>query len=170
MAALRITVVTLLAALVLAGCGDAEMTPTPADSTTTTPEPLATTADGAGGGEAGQAGETAADEQRPLTISETVEIVLTSAAAPSVICGELVTEAYVRAAYGAREGCLAAQKPGALANSVKAGVGLRDGATVSVTVVPKGGPYDGVDVRVELVRDGDGWRVDSLFADVPAGP
>ncbi len=129
---------------------------------------MATTADG--GGRPAEQPDEADDEQRPLTIEQTVETVLTSSAEPAVICDELVTAAYVRTAYGAREGCLAAQKPGTLAESVGGGAALRSGIEASVTVVPEGGPYDGVEVEVELVKEGDTWRVDSLLADVPAGP
>ncbi len=164
--------IALLAALALAGCGDDGGVANEAGSTQTMSDPVgpvATTADGADS-EAGQPDSTVADDQRPLTIEQTVEAVLTSSAEPAVVCDELVTAEYVRVAYGAREGCLAAQKPGALADSVSGGVGTREGDTATVTVVPRGGPYDDVEVRAELVRDADGWRLDSLLADVPAGP
>ena len=39
--------------------------------------------------------------------------------------------------------------------------------------MPAGGPYDGVEVEVDLVVAGDledAWLIDSLLADVPAGP
>ena len=64
-------------------------------------------------------------------------------------------------------GCIAGEKPGALAESVEIKELDDDGA--EATVVPTGGPYDGVEVEVKLVDDG-GIRVDSLEADVPAGP
>ena len=86
------------------------------------------------------------------------------------ICDVFVTERYVRTAYGAREGCLAAQRPGALADSVRGRPVRRNADEASVTVVPSGGPYDGIEVEVELIREGGLWRVDSLKADIPAGP
>lgn len=47
------------------------------------------------------------------------------------------------------------------------------GERATGTVIPEGGPYDGIEVKVELVPDPAreaGWLVDLLLADVPAGP
>lgn len=165
------------AALVLAaGCGDGEQQAAPTTTVTTTsaataedpataPEPQAEPHD------AGAAEQQASSERKPLTVADVLEAVLTASVDPALICDELVTEHYVRTAYGAREGCIAAQKPGALAESLN-GLHVDSGAgdRATATVVPGGGPYDDVDVEVELVRDGGGWRIDSLLADVPAGP
>lgn len=159
------------AALALtAGCGDGEEAAAPTTTVTTTsaatPESATTAQTQDGAGE-----EEGAAEPRPLAIDDVLEAVLTGSADPALVCDELVTEDYVRTAYGAREGCIAAQKPGALADSLEGiDVNSSAGERATGTVVPAGGPYDGVDVEVELVRDGEGWRVDSLLADVPAGP
>ncbi len=37
-------------------------------------------------------------------------------------------------------------------------------------MVPEGGPNDGFEHDVVLVREGGAWLVDSLEADIPAGP
>jgi hypothetical protein len=37
-------------------------------------------------------------------------------------------------------------------------------------VIPDGGPNDGIETEVVLAKKGDAWLVDSLEADVPAGP
>lgn len=133
--------------------------------TTTTPEPQSRS-----GRNGGAAPETSSGP-KPLEVSDVLDAVLTGSADPALICDQLATENYVRAAYGAREGCIAAQQPGALARSLDAVyVNRSEGDRTRATVVPVGGPYDGVEVEVELVRDGEGWRVDSLAADVPAGP
>ena len=45
--------------------------------------------------------------------------------------------------------------------------------SASAVAVPKGGPYNSIDVQVKLVAATDledAWVVDSLRADVPAGP
>lgn len=164
------------ATLVLAaGCGNDEE---PAAPTTTVTTTSATTAEGPATAEpqaepddSGTAEQQGSSERRPLAVPDVLEAVLTASIDPALICDELVTEDYVRTAYGAREGCLAAQQPGALADSLEGTYANRtEPDRANVIVVPNGGPYDGVEVEVELVRDGEGWRVNSLLADVPAGP
>jgi hypothetical protein len=110
------------------------------------------------------------ENERPTTIEGTLETVLTGASDAALICDQLVTDRYVRSAYGAREGCVAAQKPGALADSVEITEVEEAGDSASALAIPSGGPYDGVEVEVELIDEVGGWRVDSLLADVPAGP
>ncbi len=110
---------------------------------------------------------------RPRSVEDVVTAVLTGSETPEVICDDLVTPEYVQTAYGDREGCLAAQEPGSLAESVEVGDVQESGDTATAVARPAGGPYDGVDVEVSLVAatDLDGaWLVDSLLADVPAGP
>ena len=63
----------------------------------------------------------------------------------------------------------------ALAALILASCGGDDdaGSTATAVAVPSGGPYSGVDVDVKLVADPDlagAWRLDSLLANVPAGP
>jgi hypothetical protein len=167
---IRIGVIALLG-LLLVGCGDEEVEPVAAGgegstTTTTATATQATPADEA----TVQAGEDETEVGRPVTIEDTIEAVLTGSVDAEVICDELATEKYVRTAYGAREGCTAAQQPGALADSVEIDDVVEDDGCASAVVIPDGGPYDGVEVEVELVRDAGGWQVDSLLADVPAGP
>jgi hypothetical protein len=122
-------------------------------------------------GEPGQGPEGAA--QRPTSIEDVITAVFTGSEEPALLCDELVTERFVRQAYGAREGCLAAQQPGALAGTVEVQNVTGSGQSASAVAVPSGGPYDGVEVDVELVADpaaGGAWQLDSLIADVPAGP
>lgn len=162
--------------LIAVGCGDDEEAAVPTTTVTTT---SATTAEDpatapqpqAEADDAGTAEQQASSERKPLTVPDVLEAVLTASVDAALICDELVTENYVRTAYGAREGCIAAQKPGTLAESLNGlHVNSSAGDRATATVVPGGGPYDDVDVDVELIRDGGGWRVDSLLADVPAGP
>lgn len=174
------TCVLAAVALIAAGCGDesSDSRPTtvsvsaPTSSTTTArDEPTAPVAPDDSAGDPAAADDPGAD--RPRSIEDVVSAVLTGSETPVTICDSLVTSAYVKRAYGDREGCLAAQQPGSLAKSVDVGDVQEADASASAIAVPSGGPYDGVDVEVELVpaRDLDGaWRVDSLLADVPAGP
>jgi hypothetical protein len=172
----RVAIGLVLGALAVAGCGDEEGPATTAPTTTattqtTTTTATATTADGdeVGGGDGGGRGEEI-EIGRPTSIESTLEAVFTGASDAMLICDELVTDRYVRTAYGDREGCIAAQKPGALADSVEITEVEESGDSASAVTIPSGGPYDGVEVDVELIREPGGWRVDSLLADVPAGP
>ena len=174
----RVAIGLSLGALALGGCGDEEEPATTATTATTTnattqttTTATATTADGdeVGGGGGGGRGE-GIQVGRPTTIENTLEAVLTGASDAALICDSLVTDRYVRSAYGAREGCIAAQKPGALADSVEIAEVDEAGDSASAVAIPSGGPYDGVEVEVELVNAPGGWQVDSLLADVPAGP
>ncbi len=167
------SIVTAGALIVGGGCGE-EDDERPSTTTVTTNAPTPTeTATGEQEQPAAEAGvgeAEAVSAQKPLEIPDVLEVVLTASGPPDLICDALVTENYLRTAYGAREGCIAAQRPGALAESLG---GVKTDAApdrATATLVPNGGPYDGVEVEVELVRDGDGWRVDSLVADLPAGP
>jgi hypothetical protein len=171
----RVAIGAVVGALTLAGCGDDEE-PTTTAAPTTTPTTQTTTthtATTANGDEAGEADRGPGEEiaiGRPTSIEDTLEAVLTGSADAALICDTLVTEDYVRTAYGAREGCIAAQKPGALADSVRIEGIYRSVAAANALAIPTGGPYDGIEVEVELIREPGGWRVDSLLADVPAGP
>ncbi|MGH2987071.1 MAG: hypothetical protein ACRDLO_10345 [Solirubrobacterales bacterium] len=170
----RVAIPLLVGSLVLAGCGDDEEPATsPATTTPPTTETTTQTATTADGDEAGEADGGGGEEiaiGRPTTIENTLEVVFTGSSDAALICDALVTARYVRSAYGGREGCIAAQKPGALADSVEITEIEEAGDSASAVAIPAGGPYDGVEVEVELVREGGGWRVDSLLADVPAGP
>jgi hypothetical protein len=170
--ALAITL--LVGCFTLAACGgDDDGDETTAAAPVTTPE-AGGAAEGAGDrGEDDEPQGGGAASDQPLRSGQVIEVVLTGSESPNVICGELVTESYVRQAYGGREGCLAAQEPGALARSVEIEDLGESGDSASAIVVPSGGPYAGVEVEVDLVADpqrAGAWRVDSLFADVPAGP
>jgi hypothetical protein len=172
----RIGAIALLGLLLLVSCGDEEE-PVATGGEEPTTVTAATTTEGTAADEAtARAAEDEAEAARPATVEDTIEAVLTGSVDAAVICDELATEKYVRTAYGAREGCIAAQRPGALADSVGVEGMIRNesgpGPAVAATavVIPAGGPYDGVEVEVGLVRDAGGWQVDSLVADVPAGP
>ena len=167
-------------AVLVAACGDGDSTaptttvtvPTAQTETATGDESAAPVPPDDSAGHPEDADEPNAD--RPRSVEDVVAAVMTASETPEVICDQLVTAAYVKTAYGDRSGCIAAQSPGALADSIE---GFEQNTTsdesVEAVVVPKGGPYDGVEVVVTLVPATDledAWVVDSLLADVPAGP
>ena len=182
-----------LAVLALASCGDdrpdSTTTSTSFTATTAAPTTASTTgsgaasgagggggsgaASGAGGGGAPPRSEAVRSAELPRSVDSVIAAVLTGSEAPEAICDQLVTAAYVRTAYGDRQGCVAAQRPGTLAKSVQVSQIEESGETATAVAVPSGGPYSGVDVDVKLAADPDvdgAWRVDSLQANVPAGP
>jgi hypothetical protein len=177
----RIPLISLGAAVLLAGCGEGDSEPpepttisVAAPATTTAPadESTAPVPPDDSAGDPAAADDPGAD--RPRTVEDVVTAVLTGSETPEVICDLLVTPAYVQEAYGDRSGCIAAQRPGSLAESIEGTFpNQSEGETASAVVIPTGGPYDGIEVQVELVAATDlegAWLVDSLVADVPAGP
>ncbi len=177
-----LAVPALIAAAFLAGCGSDDSTTAPAvrstilqattaTETTTADESTAPVAPDDSAGNPEEADDPGAD--RPRAVEDVVAAVLTGSETPETICDDLVTPEYVKTAYGDREGCVAAQDPGTLAKSVQISDIQESGETATAVAKPSGGPYDGVDVEVTLVAASDlddAWVVDSLFADVPAGP
>jgi len=104
-------------------------------------------------------------------VRKAVEAVLTSGDAADA-CGRYVTEHYLKAAYGDRQGCVQAQGPRSAAHSLRsfrAHFGSVAG-TASAAAVPVGGPYDGAKLQISLIRGSLGYQVDALDSDVPVGP
>ena len=89
---------------------------------------------------------------------------------PRLACEELVTERLLRSAYGDSKGCARAQQPGATPSAVEIERLQLDGDDATALVVPRGGPNDEIETEVTLVRGPEGWQLDALEADVPAGP
>ncbi|HEY7150725.1 MAG TPA: hypothetical protein VH391_03500 [Solirubrobacterales bacterium] len=101
-----------------------------------------------------------------------VEAVLTSSD-PADACGKYVTEHYLSAAYGGKQGCVQAQQPGSAARSLRSFQVINSGGQgtiVDATAVPEGGPYNGSKVGLALIFDSDHYRVDALHSNVPVGP
>jgi hypothetical protein len=136
---------------------------TSAQSTTTTT--TTSTDDGAGTGHGGER----------HTIRDAVTAVLTSSD-PATACGDVyVTPHYLSAAYGGKGGCVKAQSPKSVAQSVHIAdvYGIDTMAPplrAAAKVVPDGGVYDGEKLMVSLVREHGTWRVDALKSNAPVGP
>ena len=178
--ALRAAVaLVVVCAFVLTGCGDEEASTTAGPTSTAAADPdppelePAPSEEEDRGAPSAAEGERAAAPQLPLSAEEVIAAVLTRSGSPHQGCEELVTEGFVRGAYGDTAGCMAAREQGGLARGVEIARISERGDAASAVAVPDGGPYDGLEVEVELVRDparSDAWLVDSLLADVPAGP
>jgi hypothetical protein len=160
----------IAAIAIAAGCGD--------DGDETTTE-ATTTATGATGSDVEQVsppldarkdGTTAADPGGSgASPREALEGFFTSGV-PDIACGELATEALLSRAYGDEQGCREAQVPAAVPDSIEITELEESGDEATATVIPDGGPNDGIETEVTLVNEGGAWLVDSLEADVPAGP
>jgi hypothetical protein len=90
---------------------------------------------------------------------------------PSTGCSsDVVTDHYLRAAYGGRDACLKAVSSKNTAQSLGTAAADVSGDKATVTVHPVGGLYDGEKITVSLVRSGDGWQVDGIKSNAPVGP
>lgn len=158
-----VPILVVAAALLLAGCGEKSepevVAPSEGDATTT-----ARTNDGGGNGGGGGGGQQASPEE---AVEDTVVAVI-GGGDPASACGDLVTERYVRTAYGDTRGCRAAvPKQGSFRVQVSA---VRvNGSKATAKAEPAGGPNKGETIAVKLV-DEKGWRVDSALSNAPAGP
>jgi len=159
-----------------AACGGEDEVPAPSTTavstpttptSATTPEPPAPGPSQGGGAES----EPLQPGSGPGAASAVIAAaaVLTREGTPEQACGSFVTDAFIRTSYGGEENCIAARRDEALARSISVGPGDDEDST-RIVVVPKGGPYDGVRVEVDLLEEDRGFRVDRLVADVPAGP
>ena len=145
-------------------------------------DPVQTTAPAVTGAETAATSTTAemmaAPEDEPAAdprtdrdaITRTLETVLTSDD-PDRVCEELVTENYVREAYGDAAGCRRAQQDARTASAVSVSrVVVSPESVAQASVRPDGGLYAGERLRAELVLDSGTWKVDSLRSNVPVGP
>jgi hypothetical protein len=175
------TLVAVLAAVaLLAGCGGDDEETTSAISTTETtsaaatgptgpeeaedPDPPLETGGEDDGGDGGGASQGAGSDPEAA-----LEAFFTSGD-PDVVCGELATPELLASAYGDERGCRQAQVPDAVPMSIEIEELETEGDETEAVIVPEGGPNDGFDHDVVLVREGDTWLVDSIEADIPAGP
>lgn len=174
-----VTIAALIAALAaLAGCGGDDETTTAAqsatsttaaESTTTSTEATTDDSSGPGGGtdDGGGGGEASSG---PGSDPESALEAFFTSGDPDLVCGELATQELLASAYGDERGCRQAQVPAAIPKSIDIKEIEIDGETTEAVVVPDGGPNDGFEHEVVLVHEGDAWQVDSLEADIPAGP
>lgn len=148
----------------LAACGDDESSQAPAPAATGTNESGAETV-------SVEADEPAADPiDDEAEIVKTLEVVL-AGGDPASACGDSVTERFLRRSYGDVAGCEAAQKAAKPANDAGVSEVVISPESVALALAhPKGGIYDGQELRAELVLDDDIWKLDMLRSNVPVGP
>lgn len=161
-------------ALGLAACGDDERPPqttAAAVTTRTSPEVKADPAEPADSAAAQDTTTAAASPVAdPIAIRTTLEAVLVESG-PAQACHGLVTERYVRTAYGDQRGCERAQSGRAAADRISVSrVVVMPGSHAQASVRVVGGVYDGERLRAELVLQDGLWRLDSLRSNVPVGP
>jgi hypothetical protein len=168
----RSLIATLLAlsCLAVAACGDD-------DDDTSADAPAAPTAaeapedNGPKAPQDGSEGQSQGDESEAPAPEEVVELALTTANPEDACVPPHVTEAYVRSAYGSASGCAQALgEGGPIAESVTVEPVDDSGDSATTTAVARGGVYDGEEIEVRLVRQGDAWSVDAIKVDIPAGP
>lgn len=163
----------LLAALVsgfaLAACGDDDE-PVQITAPAVTGAADVTDAEKAPGTEAPEDEPSSDPRSDKTAISITLEAVLTGSD-PRQVCGELVTQRYLRDSYGGAAGCQAAQADLRPAKRVQLGrVVVLPDSVAQALAEPVGGIYDGDRLRAELVLDAGFWKLDSLRSNVPVGP
>ena len=113
---------------------------------------------------------TVKEADHPPTPTAAVRLLLLSSTPQTACSSDVVTQHYLRAAYGGRGACLKAVSSKNAAKSLGA-VGTRiTGGTVMVTVHPVGGIYDGEKITVSLIKSGAGWQVDGIKSNAPVGP
>jgi hypothetical protein len=169
-------VAAALVAAAVAGCGgggsegsgsssSASVSTTQTTSSQTATRTTSTTSTGGGPG-TGQVGQF-------LSIPQVVKTVLTSSD-PAKTCGtQYVTQHYLSAAYGGRQGCVQAQNPKNSADALRVGPvtqASNEPRMASVKASPRGGLYDGEKLTVSVVKEQDTWKVDGLKSNAPVGP
>lgn len=159
-----------LVALSLAACGSD-------DSPRQTTAPAITgAADVPAGDPAGAAATPAEDQPAADPVSDEVGVTRTLrevlvGGAPSKACGQLVTQRYVKRAFGGRRGCVNGQTAATRAARIRVGaVVISPEAVASASVRASGGIFAGERLRAELVLQDGTWKLDSLRSNVPVGP
>jgi hypothetical protein len=89
---------------------------------------------------------------------------------PGLACDRHATERYVRTAFGDRAGCRRSTVPASAASSVRVSAIRISGDDARAVAVPTGGPSGGERIRIELIRAGGVWKIDSLRSNAPVGP
>jgi hypothetical protein len=147
-----------LPAFLIAGCGEKSEPPTsgPVVTQTTTGTMTTTT---------GTTTQPASDEKE---IRATVTTYLVKPNDPTV-CDELITPAFLKRSYGNKQGCVAARKPSALANSVTIKP-LEGGTGTMVSAKPKGGVFAGQTLKVTVINIDGKWMIDTISSNAKVGP
>jgi hypothetical protein len=168
----RTLVATLLALSCLAAACDDDDDASETPATTTSQEeapPSGKNSEAEDQGDSG--GPIERDELETPAPEQVVELVLTTTNPEDACAPPHVTESYVKSAYGSASGCAQALgEGGPVADGVTVQPVDESGDSAETVAVASGGVYDGEEIEVRLVRDGDVWSVDAIKVDAPAGP
>ena len=165
---------TLIAALVTAclfgaACGDDDgttsTTAAPATGSTATEVGTDSESDGGEGGDEDSSGGGAPGSDPESTLED-----FFTSGDPELICVELATEELVALVWGDEQGCRDALVANAIPDSIEIEDLEESDGEATATVTPGGGPNKGIPTEVTLVDEDGTWRVESIQADVPAGP
>jgi hypothetical protein len=164
-----LVVTAILAAGAVAGCGGGDDTTTAEPTTGGGPTTTGTSSTSTTGGGETTGGET----ENGRTIRDVVIAVLASGDPDRACSPDYVTDAYITAAYGDKQGCVQAQTKASAAKELPIEsteiVKLKP-PTAAAEVDPRGGQYDGEHLTITLVKEGQVWKIDSLKSDAPVGP
>ncbi|MGI8462002.1 MAG: hypothetical protein ACR2OC_10265 [Solirubrobacterales bacterium] len=163
----------MAAAFALGGCGGDETTtsttaPGTAASSTAALEPSTST-------QASTATEPAEDKPSEAPGGPDGETVIERNAQSVIgsndpkVCDELMTERFVGDAYGGAGGCRAALEAQPRTDVEVSEIDIET-SEASATAVPDSGSLAGEDIELTFLLEDGEWRVDSIVADVPAGP
>jgi hypothetical protein len=171
---LAVSITAVAAALAVGACGEKSEPEVvePVDSGATQDTTTETTGGGGqngrqGGGAqggGGGGGQAIPEEQ----VEEAVSAVL-GGRSTSDSCAGLVTERYVKSAYGDVKGCRAAVSTQGSFNVQVSAVRVT-GSKATAKAKPAAGPNRGETINVKLVDEQGAWRVDSALSNAPAGP
>ncbi len=168
---LILLVVCLLAAPLLAACGDSS----DADQSTATGSgPSANPTTGAEG-PSGETDASGGEDTAAPGLSDSKQVSLAIEALlidpdNDLVCDQVLSEKLLRSAYGDRQGCRNQRRPQLLSESTKINGLEVDGDTATAVAIPKGGLYDGEKLEIVAVREGDTWQIEQFIADIPVGP
>jgi hypothetical protein len=159
------TTAVLACLVIVAGCGEKD------EPATTGPLVTTDTSTTSTGTTTSQTTTTTPDDSKPATSAPAAVQAFLSSPDAELVCNEMLTEEFLRKAYGDRAGCIAARKPATLAaaNS-KLEVGPESDAGTRVDAVPKGGVYDGDKLQITVLSDGDAYLIAAVKSNAPVGP
>jgi hypothetical protein len=164
---LAVSTAVVLLALGFTACGEKEEPEVVAPVDTGITD---TTTEGGGGGGGGQTGgQGGGGSATPEEEVEDAVIAVVGGGDVADSCSGLVTERYVKTAYGDAKGCRASvAKQGSYDVQVLA-VEVT-GSRATAKAKPSAGPNKGETINVKLVSEQGAWRVDSAVSNAPAGP
>lgn len=123
---------------------------------------------GSGGGD-GSGGSGGAQRPSPDRAIELSVVAVLGGANEDAACSGFATARYVKTAYGDEQGCRAAVSKRPHGEVSVSAIDV-SGQTATAKAEPASGPNKDETVQVELVNEGQTWKVDSAKSNAPPGP